>query len=356
MKENFKQENNFQVNNNQNNIAKKFLPITFQLFLWFFAIFTISNKGAFPILIIIYFFYLIIEFTSNTSFFLLNKKSTNSIYYKLKEFFSTAPVVKISCECFHIEKQLVESKDENGKKITQYIDRKVVTYNGSEYFPYYSFRDTSGLFKIDLNSDIFKNKTYIKLNLEKVISFADAISFSDYQNFKNNFIYQNSHRDEKMDFHEDFSIPNLSKTNLIKIRDNEPFYVNFLFFFLCVILTMGIPYELLLDQISIEGKFQIKKMISTRYNLNSIEYDNIYGMSIPAIKLGINEFNFIPEEYGHIDQNMEINLPTLEEIENAKIYQSKVNYPIFDEGPGPIPNDPNDLPTQEELYKFKKNK
>ena len=352
MQETYKQENNFQINGNQNIISKKILQIAFQLFLWFFIIFSISNNGTFPILMIVYILYLIIEFTSNTSFFLLNKKSTNSIYNRLKEIFSTAPVVKISCECFHIEKQLVERKDENGKNISQYVDRKIVTYNGFEYFPYYSFRDVSGLFKIDLNSEIFKNKTYIKLNLEKIITFADAISYYDYQNFKNNFIYQNSHRDEKMDFHEDFSIPNLSKTNLIKIRDNEPFYVNFLFFFLSVILTIGIPYELLLDKISIEGKYQIKKMISTRYNLNSIEYDNSYGKSVPAIKLGINEFNFIPEEYGHIDQNMEINLPTLEEIENAKIYQNKVNYPIFDEGSAPAATD---LPTEEELYKHKKN-
>ena len=352
MQETYKQENNFQIGNNKDNNTKKILSISFQIFLWFFIIFSIFNNGTFPIFVVIYFLYLIIEFTSNTSFFLLNKKTTNSIYNKLKEIFSTAPVVKISCECFHIEKQLVERKDQNGKIISEYIDRKNVTYNGSDYFPYYSFRDTSGLFKIDLNSEIFKNKSYIKLNLDKIISFADAISVSDYQNFKNNFIYQNSHRDEKMDFHEEFTIPNLSKTNLIKIRDYEPFYVNFLFFFLSVILTMGVPYEILLDQISIEGKYQIKKLISTRYNLNSVEYDNIYGMSIPAIKLGINEFNFIPEEYGHIDQNMEINLPTLEEIENAKIYQNKVNYPIFDEGSDPAPND---LPTEEEIYKNKKN-
>ena len=353
MQETHKQENNFQLCDNKNNMGKKVLSITFQLFLWFFIIFSISNHGTFPILVIIYFLYLIIEFTSNTSFFLLNKNSTNSIYNKLKEIFSTAPVVKISCQCFHIERHLDERRDEKGKIITEYVDRKIVTYNGSEYFAYYSFRDVSGLFKIDLNSEIFKNKTYIKLNLDKIISFADAISYSDYQSFKNNFIYQNSHRDKKMDFHEEFTIPNLSKTNLIKIRDNEPFYVNFLFFFLSVILTMGVPYEMLLDQISIEGKYQIKKMISTRYNLNSAEYDNIYGMSIPAIKLGINEFNFIPEEYGHIEQNMEINLPTLEEIENAKIYQNKVNYPIFDEGSDPAPTD---LPTEEEIYKYKKNK
>ena len=172
-----------------------------------------------------------------------------------------------------------------------------------------------------------------------------------YQAFKNNFVYQNSSRDKQFDFHEVFTIPNMSKINLIKIQENEPFYVNFLFFFICVILTLGVPYEILLDSISIVGKYQIRKIISTRYNLNSPEYDNIYGMSIPSIKLGMNEYNFIPEDYGHVDQNVEVNLPTLEEIEKSKKYEDKVQYPVFDDG---LDSAPVDFPTEEEIYKYKK--
>lgn len=352
MQGNYQQENNFKLITNSNFKSSKIIQLIYQIFLWFFIIFTLFNQNLFPILFLIYCLYLIIEFTSYTSIFLLNKKSTNSIYNKLKEIFSTSPELKLTCECYHFEKALEERKDKDGKVITVEVERKNTTYRGSECFQYYSFRDISGLFKIDLNSDILKNKNYIKLHLDTIISFADSISYYDYQNFKNNVIYQNSHRDEKMDFHENFSIPNLSKNNLIKIQDNEPFYVNFFFFFLCVILTMGVPYEMLLDNISIEGKYQIKKIISTRYNLNSIEYDNTYGNSIPAIKLGVNEFNFIPEDYGYIDQSMEVNLPTLEEIEKAKAYENKVQYPVFDDGSDPAPTD---LPTEEEIYKHKKN-
>lgn len=352
MQGNYKQENHFELISSKSSQSSKVLMIIYQLFLWFFILFTIFNQNLFPILFFIYIFYLIIEFSSYTSLFLLNKKSTNSIYNKLKEIFSTAPTIKITCECYHFQKHLEERKDQDGKVRTVEVEQRNTTYTGSEYFQYYSFRDISGLFKIDLDSDILKNKNYIKLHLDTSISFADSLSHYDYQNFKNNFIYQNSHRDDKMDYHEYFSVPNLSKNNLIKIQDEEPFYVNFLIFFLCVIVTMGVPYELILDSISIEGKYQIKKIISTRYNLNSMEYDNMYGMSIPAIKLGTNEFNFIPEDYGYVDQNMEVNLPTLEEIEKAKVYESKVQYPIFDDGSDPAPTD---LPTEEEIYRHKKN-
>ena len=357
---NYRQENHFEIINNKNNLSSKSLGVLCQLFLWLFILITLVSPNLFPFLVFIYIIYIIMELASNTSSFLLNKNSTNSIYNKLKEVFSSAPTIKLSCTCYHFERHLEERRDKNGHIITEEVERKIITYDGSEYFPYYSFRDISGLFKIDLNSDIFKNKNYIQLNLDTIISFADAISYSDYQTFKNNFIYQNRPRDDKMDFREDFCIPNLSKINLIKIKDDEPFYVNFLIFLLCVIFTMGIPYQLLLDNISIVGKFQIKKIISTRYNLNSEEYNNIYGQSVPSIKLGKNEFNFIPEDYGNVDQNMEVDLPTLEEIEKAKVYENKIQYPIFDDASDapPVsncPNDSNDLPTEEELYKHKKN-
>ena len=53
---------------------------------------------------------------------------------------------------------------------------------------------------------------------------------------------------------------------------------------------------------------------------------------------------------------MEVNLPTLEEIEKAKAYENSIQYPIFDDGnePAPSPDFSNDLPTEEELYKNKK--
>ena len=355
---NFKQENNFHLLESKNNYSSKLLSIIFQLSLWFFMIYTLFHPDVFPILGIIYFIYLINEFNSNTCKFIFNKKSTNSIYNKLKEIFSIAPCIKLSCECFHYEKHLEERRTEKGEIVKEEVERKHTTYNTSEYFPYYSFRDTSGLFKIDLDSEIFRNKNYIQLHLDTIISFADAISYSDYQIYKNNFISVNRGRDQNIDFKEQFFIPNLSKVNLIKIKDTEPFYVNGFFFFLCVILTMGVPYELLLDNISIVGKFQIKKSISTRYNLNSVEFENMYGNSIPSIKLGENEFNFIPEDYGHFNENMDINLPTLEEIENAKVYESQVKYPVFDDGQEPAPinyeENPVDLPTEEEIKNFKK--
>ena len=104
---------------------------------------------------------------------------------------------------------------------------------------------------------------------------------------------------------------------------------------------MALPYEIILNNISIEGKYQIKKIISTRYNLNDYEYDGMYGNLIPSIKLGKNTYNFNSEDYGYYNQDADINLPSLEEIENAKQYEEEIKKPIFDDHS----NDDLDLPT-----------
>ena len=350
---NYRQENQFSLKNTKNNISSNILLIISQILVWGFLIYTLIYPDFIPLLIIIYVLYVIIELCSHTSRFLLNKKSTYSIYNKLKELFSSSPVLQMSVSCYHFEKRTEEKKTNDGKIVQEEITERVDTYSEKRYFPFYSFRDISGLFRVDLNNEIFRNKTYIKLTLDTVISFADSISCYDYQIFKEQFINENRNKDMKMDFRENFYIHNLSRNNLIKIKDEEPFYFNFFFFFLCTIFTMALPYEIMLDNISIEGKYQIKKIISTRYNLNSYEYDGIYGNTIPAIKLGNNTYNFNSEDYGYDDQNAEINLPTMGEIENAKKYEEEIKKPIYDDH---LYNENNnvgypdlDLPSQEEI-------
>ena len=46
---------------------------------------------------------------------------------------------------------------------------------------------------------------------------------------------------------------------------------------------------------------KIKKIVSTRYDLNSEECSRVYINDIPAIKLGDKEFNFQKEDYGYKD-------------------------------------------------------
>ena len=349
---NYAQENQFILKNSKSAVSSNVILITTQILVWGFIIFTIINPDFVAILIITYILYVIIELCSHTGRFLLNKKSTNSIYRKLKELFSSPPVLQLSVSCYHLENRIRERKLENGKIIKEEKLERIETYRERRDFPFYSFRDISGLFKVDLDNEIFRNKNYIKLTLDSMISFADSITYYDYQLYKNNFIDENKNKDEKIDFSEYFYITNLSKNNLIKIKEEEPFYINYFFFFLCTIFTMALPYEIMLDNVSIEGKYQIKKIISTRYNLNAYEYDGMYGNSIPSIKLGNDTYNFNSDDYGYYNQNADINLPTLEEIENSKKYEEDIKKPIFDDHliDGNDAGYPDlDLPSQEDI-------
>lgn len=351
--QNFRPENQFSLKTTKNNMSSNIILIISQVLVWGFLVYTLFYNDFYPVLICTYAIYVIIELCSHTSRFLLNKKSTSSIYNKLKELFSSPPVLQLSISCYHFETRIEERKTQDGKIVQEQITERVETYKERRDFPFYSFRDISGLFQVDLENEIFNKKTYIKLTFDTLISFADSISYYDYQMFKNQFINENKMRDEKIEFRENFYIQNLARNNLIKIKDEEPFYINYFFFFLCTIFTMALPYEVLLDNISIEGKYQIKKVISTRYDLNCPEYDGMYGFQIPSIKLGNNTYNFNTEDYVFHDENAEINLPTMEEIENAKQYDEEIKKPIFDNHSLDENNNvgyPNlDLPSQEEL-------
>ena len=356
--QNYMQENQFQLKKSSSSI--NIALIISQILIWIVLIYTIFNPDFYPLLIFAYIIYVILELCSPTSQFLLNKKSTNSLYNKLKEIFSSPPALELNISCYHMEKRTEKTTTKEGKEIIREIEERKETYHERRDFCYYSFRDISGLFRIDLDNEVFRNRIYIKLTLDTWISFADAISYYDYQNFKNNFILENQRRDDKMDFRENFSIRNLSKNNLIKIKDEEPYYVNYFYFLICTLLTMALPYEIMLNSISIEGKYQIKKIISNRYNLNSFEFDGIYGNSIPAIKLGNHTYNFNTNDYGYYDPNAEINLPTEEEIKNSQKYEENIKTPIYDDhlvdGNNNAGYPDLDLPTQEEVnnssYKY----
>jgi hypothetical protein len=318
-------------------------------------IYTFFNPDFYPLLFFVYIIYVILALCSPTGLFLLNKKSTNSLYNTLKDNFNSPPVLQLSISCYHMEKRIEKIKTREGGVIDKVIEEKKETYKERRDFPYYSFRDISGLFRIDLDNPIFRNKVYIKLTLDTMISFADSISYYDYQTYKNYFIDENKNRDDDYYFRENFYISNLSKNNLIRIKEEEPFYINYCFFFLCVLLTMALPYELKLNNISIEGRYQIKKLISTRYNLNTEENDITYGNSIPSIKLGNHTYNFNNDDYGYYNPDADINLPTLEELEKAEQYKEEIKKPIFDDqfidGNRNDAGYPDlDLPSQEEVY------
>ena len=267
-----------------------------------------------------YIWYLYLEFRSSTSKYLCNKNSSEGIYEKMRIYFRTPPEISFYCECYHynIEIKYIGSR--------RYIQKyKVITYKDTYVLPYYSERDVSGLFYLNCDKASAERKYYIKLKLEKEIDFADAISYMDYECEKEKFLERNGSKDSLIHFVENRNVPGMSKQILIRMTDQELSSVNFGFFFLATILAFSEIYKIYVDSFCVYQEFKIRKLVSTRYDLNLPLYQNF----VPQINLIVKQFHYQPQDYNYVNNQYQVQYPTQEELEKAKEYQDKVpNYQI----------------------------
>ena len=75
---------------------------------------------------------------------------------------------------------------------------------------------------------------------------------------------------------------------------------------------------------SIYKSFTIRKLISTRNSLFSLECDEKYDKLDPVISFGENEINFTSKDISYVSKDFEHKIPTQEEIESAKQYDDKI--------------------------------
>jgi hypothetical protein len=190
--------------------------------------------------------------------------------------------------------------------------------------PYYSMRDVSGLFYLNCDEAYVKKKFYIKLRLNEEINFADEISYMNYEYYKEQFWRKNRFRDAYMDFEETRKVPGLISHNLIKIGQNDPCIVSFGWFTIFTLLTLCEFYKIYINSLFVYQKYKIRKIISTRYDLNEPLYSNKYSELIPQLNLIDQQYSYKPESYNYINREAEVDLPTKEELERAEQYKDKI--------------------------------
>ena len=174
------------------NFCRSFWNWTFQIIVWccitlyildYFKILNLNYSKREDLLISIgvsYIIYMILEFYSPTCRYLFNKKHSDMINLKMGVLFKTKPIIHWSGEAYHYEKHTESYTDSDGTDHTRTVTEKVTSFRDSKKFYFPSHRDVSGLFLLR-NS---KGKSFIKLNLDYEINFADSISYSDYINEK----------------------------------------------------------------------------------------------------------------------------------------------------------------------------
>ena len=285
----------------------------------------------------LYILYLILEFCSGTCRYLLNKRSNEGIKAKMGQLFKSRPEIRFYVECYHYETQYYYVRNSRGEQERRSRQVRVVTHRETQFFNYYSVRDISGLLNLNCNIAQIQRKCYIKLELDEEMNFADAISVSDYEREKEEFKERNRYRDDFMDFSEKWSLPGMVHHNLIKIGDYEPCTVNFFWYFIFTLFTLAQIYKWHVSSFCIYQNYKIRKIISTRYNLHSEQYDSQYSKFNPQLNLVTLTIDYEPSYYTYLDTSRTVSLPTKEELENAKMYESKVpRYEIYTEADGDI--------------------
>ena len=259
----------------------------------------IKSKIMLIVLIIVYVLYLITELCLPTFSFLRSKKNKDEVINALSKLIKTNPLIIYKFEVRNYNLRIT----------------------GNIEFIYYSSRDVSGLLELDILKDDLKDKSYVALEIEQEINFADEISYFDFVNSKNIFnrrlkkgYYVYSLKDAR-------SIPSqCNYYNLIRIGDKDPCFVNCFFFILFTIIPVVEIYKCYIYSTIYEKTFVIRKLISTRYDLNQEQY-KVFN---PYIKLLGQECNFESNDYNYINNKRQIKPPTEDELKLASQFNKKV--------------------------------
>ena len=319
--------------------------LIFQILVWIFLVLTIiaaarkkkkeegqerDNKvfgkddgdiAIYILFLIIYIAYLIIEFCSTTCSYLVHKSSNEAIYDRMQRIFSTHPEIIFHCECFHYQYR----KTREGKPYKE----RVTTYREDYSMPYFSSRDISGLFILNCNKEVVKNKSFIQLQLLNEINFADYISYMDYEATRSDFYMRNRPRDYYMNYNEKRIIPNFTEYNLVSIGNQDSGMVNICIFIVATLLTCAELYKCFIDKKCVQQRFTVRKIISTRYDLNGPENNEKYQYYMPALDLQDQQHTYESQEYNYLNNDYKPDLPTMEELERAEQYKDKIpNYEI----------------------------
>ena len=326
---------NSPIENNKENISNCFLlNWIFQILLWIDLLLIIIIDNEFNLApkivsIFLYIIYLIIEFNSPIKK-LLYSLYEKSFYEELKKIISSSPNIKFILETYHFRNYIHPTILLSKNIISPMILTRVITYRNSYDFPFYSFKDVSGVLFLEDDMNKSKEYSFIKLKFKQEINFADEISYNDYISFRNKLITKNKNIDSFLNIKEIREIPNCDNEIFCKIGNVDTWTIGYKWYIFFILIGIGELYNLYFNSFCFEKTFTIRKLISTRYNLNEGEYIDKYFNLLPSINLGFEKLDFKKEETGFCFKNIEPIQPNSDELNQVSIYSNEIpNYQIF---------------------------
>jgi len=211
-------------------------------------------------------------------------------YEDIDKMFRASPLVTMNISCYHY---VTRRRGGRGSGSTR---EKAVTHSAVEEFKYISWRDVSGEFKLGiLESKKNESAPYVLLDLSLDVQFSNDGTADDYNQKKEDFVARNKY-DRYQDFTRENTIADYQNCFLIQVTDEEPCCFGLGFFIFFGILTFNAFYSTYLDCLCKKQQFTIKKVISTRKNLNAPELQSQYAYYDPRMQVGNQMIVFNPSQ------------------------------------------------------------
>ena len=321
--------------------SRKFCSWTVQILLWICLVWIIMCRlfiDNFHItylpFIIVYTVYLVWNFCcSETIQYLLNTSVSNTIYQLMESLFYTPARIIFKLQGYHNEIRKT-STNVNGKNNTKTETVRVNTYSETMNFKYMSWRDVSG--KFELNISDFKrdpNKALVKLKLTLEVELAKDGTQTDFDAQKEYFISKNRNKDQFYDFNQIETLDGLHLYNLVKLSDSGNTNISLCYFIISTFFCFAELYKKYLNKFCLKQSFIIRKLYSTKQNLNLADNFKPHLKRSPTIIINEKVVTYDdPSKLGVVSLVPE--LPNLEEITNynkdGETGEKHIEYPTFD--------------------------
>ena len=241
----------------------------------------------------------------------LNNKTTNeAIIETVKSHFTKAPVITLTTKSYH----MVSSENDKHRSYT---------HEENVDFKYYSWKDVSGTFHLDL-SDPNKKPMYLLLRVKNEINFADTITVDDYTRMKKDLYARNASRDENIEETEQRTYEGYKEYTLVKLGEDDSCYFNKCVLVIMLMCSLGVVFCWAFEKRIIKQSFVVKKLVSTRYNLLEGENSMKYSQVKPMVSVDSNVYECDEQVTGCVIDANKMAPPSAEELEKAKMYEKEV--------------------------------
>lgn len=242
---------------------------TFYEIFEFFPIKQNLKKIYLAFFLLFYIIYIIAEIFSSMFIYLCNK-SKKKFKDKINSLFNKPPILKLESQL-----KIDESNGSGYQKI-------------NENFKFISTKDISGLFILNSNKNELDKKKFVFLELKQEISFFDEETSAKYLKFKKDFIEKCKGRDKSCKIKEEIKIKDLKNKYMLRIGDEkDSIFVNKVIFVFLTFISLAELYKIYINYISIYQKFTIRKIISSKVDLNREMSLNKYTPLIDMIESNI---------------------------------------------------------------------